>query len=64
MWLYYNDGSQLGVKVNPPTFIVSVSPDGRRSTYQAHDSIPEAVKWRLANDIQTAMTQLNTQRQV
>jgi len=64
VWLYYNDGSQLGVKVNSPSFIVAVSPDGRRVTYQADDEIPEAVRWRVANDLQTAMARLNMLRQV
>jgi len=64
VWLYYNDGSQLGVKVNSPSFIVDVSPEGRRVTYQANDEIPESVRWRVANDLQTSMARLNMLKEV
>lgn len=64
VWLFYNDGSQLGVKVNSPSFIVTVSPDGRRDTYQADDEMPESVRWRVANDLQTSMARLNMLRPV
>jgi len=64
VWLHYNDGSQLGVKVTSPSYIVSVSLDGQRVTYQADDEIPESVRRRVASDLQTSMARLNMIREV
>jgi len=59
VWLYYKDGSQLGVKVTSPSYIVSTGSDGRRVTYQADDEIPDSVRRRVANDLQQSMARLN-----
>jgi len=64
VWLYYNDGSQLGMKLTSPLYIVSVSPDGQRVAYQANDEIPESVNCRVATDLQTSMACLSMLREV
>ena len=64
VWLYYKDGSQLGAKVASPSYIVSVSPDGRRVTYQGNDEIPEAVRRRMKNDLGVSMSHLGMLREV
>jgi len=64
VWLHYNDGSQLGVKVTSPSYIIDVSPDGRRVKYQADDEIPDAVRQRVASDLQPSMARLNMLRGV
>jgi len=64
VWLYYNDGSQLGAKVSSPSYIVSVLPDGRRVTYQGNDAIPESVRSRMKNDLGVSMSHLGMLREV
>ena len=64
VWLYYKDGSQLGAKVASPSYIVSVSPDGRSVTYQGNDEIPESVRCRMKNDLGVSMTHLGMLREV
>jgi len=64
VWLYYHDGSQLGAKVSSPSYIVFVSPDGRRVTYQGNDAIPESVRRRMKNDLGVSMSHLGMLREV
>lgn len=63
VWLYYENGAQLGVKVTSPSYIVDISPDGQKVTYRADDEIPASVRHRVANDLQASMARLNMLRE-